>query len=704
MRKSVFLFICLSIFICGINSTGYSAPLDDAMAITWETVQEPFFNKWNPYGVGARAMGMGEAFAAIADDAAAVYYNPAGLAQMDHNEVHWTGGSLYKGVPYTNFASFNMSLGGQYFAVSYLKLYHPVGRFPDKISIPTGGAGSGGAIFTAWPMLVPGNATYANWYGDLDRTWQVYLGEAYRSYINLPFQENQIVLTYSTPLTADKSFDFGLNVKYQFTDADAKKALGTPYDAWAWAIDLGFLYKLRIIEFLKDFNIGIMLRDVSGRVKYFTGMEKPIYFTSTVALSMRTTELIEKEVTSFSADWDAVNDNGVFQAEKNRVKFGFEQWFMDSHFAVRGGLIWPMNQAPWRLSMGISARYLLGIDYAYVRGIPFDKNGTDGADGEGDSHWVSLYWMWGKVQRKLPTPDVFAAVEPISFAPKNGETVIFKLNASSPAGIDRWALNILDKNNNLVKTYVDIGMPPSQIVWNGTDNKYQLLNDGEYTFIFEATDKLGSTSSTPVQTVKIYTPVIEAVNNEALKKLRQLLNEIKDRDLREDNAEMANAKTQLEALKKSKEKPTPVPPPVAGTIPGYDNIAAAGTQPKPSTATASPISIVGFPNIDSGAIRSAYISTLADGQREFSMDYMTDNTIPKYVMKEMGLMVKSIAESLGMSVDRIGVNAVYGDNQNLNLSVPIAQAQNYMRGTITVEQMLRGANIMLNNEAIYPNF
>ncbi len=694
LKQFFFVFIVGLLLISPLFSDEFS----DTLSITWEKTKEPFFNKYNPFGAGARALGMGEAFTAIADDASAVYYNPAGIPQFDHNELYWTGSSFHRNSPYTNFATLVLSLGGQYFGISYFKPYHPRGRWPDKIKIPK--------VIGPYQDLIIPEGTYENWYGDLEPSWQEFLSDKYRKYINLPFQENQILLTYATPLTGDKSFMFGLNVKYLFTDADAKKVLGDNYDAWAWGLDLGFLYKLRIIEHLKDFNIGIMLRDVSGSMKrYKTGVEKPLFFTSSLGISIRTTELIEKEITSFSFDWDSVNDPAVLQNEKNRLKFGFEQWFLDSHFAIRSGLINFMYPGPWRFSFGVSARYFLGLDYAYVRAIPFDQK----AENEDESHWFSVYWIWGIQKKKLPTPDVFAAVEPISFAPKNGETVIFKLNAYSKAGIDRWALNILDKNNNLVKTYVDIGIPPSQIVWNGTDNKYQLLPDGEYTFIFEATDKLGSSSSTPVQVIKIYTPVLEAKDKTALDQLKRLLNQIKERDLAEDNAAKALAEKNIAALKKAKEKPTPVPPPGPAEAPAYTTLPVpiSGNLPQqisPAAQSTGPINIIGFPNIESGLIKSAYITTTSDGLRTFNMEYMTENTMPKYVLQEMALMVKSVAENLGYSINQIGINSIYGGSNNLSLSVPVAQAQNFAKGLISLEQMLRGASVTLNGELIYPNF
>src|SRR5690349_23851614 len=38
-------------------------------------------------GIGARAVGMGETFVAVANDPSAIYWNPAGLASLQRREV-----------------------------------------------------------------------------------------------------------------------------------------------------------------------------------------------------------------------------------------------------------------------------------------------------------------------------------------------------------------------------------------------------------------------------------------------------------------------------------------------------------------------------------------------------------------------------------------------------------------------------------------
>jgi hypothetical protein len=66
-------------------------------------------------GAGARAMGLGGAFIAVADDATAVSFNPAGLAQLLQPEVSFVGRGLNREV---SFQDFETSGQGRALAVS----------------------------------------------------------------------------------------------------------------------------------------------------------------------------------------------------------------------------------------------------------------------------------------------------------------------------------------------------------------------------------------------------------------------------------------------------------------------------------------------------------------------------------------------------------------------------------------------------------
>jgi hypothetical protein len=66
-------------------------------------------------GAGARAMGLGGAFIAVADDATAVSFNPAGLAQLLQPEVSFVTRGTQRSVSYQDFATYN---GSRVLAVS----------------------------------------------------------------------------------------------------------------------------------------------------------------------------------------------------------------------------------------------------------------------------------------------------------------------------------------------------------------------------------------------------------------------------------------------------------------------------------------------------------------------------------------------------------------------------------------------------------
>src|SRR5580698_10356005 len=55
-------------------------------------------------GVGARAIGMGEAYTAQADDVSSLYWNPAGLALMPERQASFMYDQGYKGLNYSNGA------------------------------------------------------------------------------------------------------------------------------------------------------------------------------------------------------------------------------------------------------------------------------------------------------------------------------------------------------------------------------------------------------------------------------------------------------------------------------------------------------------------------------------------------------------------------------------------------------------------------
>lgn len=161
-------------------------------------------------GMSARALGMGEAFVAVADDISAINYNPAGLACLEKIEINF---SYLKGLVDTNWGSIACAL-------------------------PAGPGVMGVSVFTLQG-------------GMLD----VYDGTG--ALINTINAQSDYLVVLSYALKANENFSLGFNVK------GLSSTLGQSYNAATYAFDAGLLYRM-----FKKLKLGAAVQNVGGEIKY----------------------------------------------------------------------------------------------------------------------------------------------------------------------------------------------------------------------------------------------------------------------------------------------------------------------------------------------------------------------------------------------------------------------------------------------------
>jgi len=161
-------------------------------------------------GMSARALGMGEAFVAVADDINAIGYNPAGLACLKTSEINFC---YLKGLVDTNWGVIS-------FAMPF----------------------TGGTIGISCFTLQGGLLDVYDGSGRLTNT------------INA---QSDYLAVFSYALKANENFFLGFNVK------GLSSTLGQSYNAATYAFDAGFLYRM-----FKKLRIGVAVQNVGGEIKY----------------------------------------------------------------------------------------------------------------------------------------------------------------------------------------------------------------------------------------------------------------------------------------------------------------------------------------------------------------------------------------------------------------------------------------------------
>jgi hypothetical protein len=283
-------------------------------------------------GAGCRAAALGGAYVAIADDAAALYWNPAGLARLDHNEVllmhaDWLAETNY------NFGGVAISFGGNALGVFVTALNY--GQWEvTTIDEPEGT----GEIMDAGDFAL--GATYARSLTD--------------------------------------RFSFGFNVKYIRQDI-------WHMNAQSFALDVGTLYitrfnDMRIAMSMSNFGTKMKMEGKDARVFHdidpgLTGHNEaidayleteswdlPLNFR--VGLAM---DVLSGDPIRWTVAIDALHPNDNTEA----VNFGSELMY-DDFIALRGGYTAVGREdSEEGLTFGGGVRYPLSlgtavkIDYAY---------------------------------------------------------------------------------------------------------------------------------------------------------------------------------------------------------------------------------------------------------------------------------------------------------------------------------------------------
>jgi hypothetical protein len=672
---------------------------------TWGTVPAPPANNFaypGSIGMGARALGMGEAFVGLADDVSATWWNPSGLVQTEKNEIQWMGGDRINDELYTGFFAANYMLQNRMnFALSYDRPYHPTGAIPDVIA----GTYSGGTNFPApsAPLVtVPGVQGYKVSYFDLDdTTLQAYLKDLYRKYINPAFQEDTMVFTFATPLTPDNNLAMGINVKYFFNDGDYSADNQLLDNVSGYGVDLGFMYRYQLQTWGRQLSIGVDLTDIAGQVRFAgtgsdsssSGREVSLPTIATMGLAWESAEFFEHSELNLTTDLTYINDSEFDENQDYRVNLGGEMWFFKHRLAPRAGYEVYFNRQLSRPTVGISFRTAdkpekngLGLDYAYM--FPAENDDTA-------MNWFSVSFRWGGLVKTPVLPEVSVTLDPPIFAPKRGETATFTLSAASPNGIDRWTLSVIDRNNQVVKTYQDRGDVPAQIVWGGEDRQYRPLPDGEYTFLLTATDHSGSSSSTAVQTLKIYTPREAPVHHEEIDKLRSLINDQDSRDEAKDQEVRSASLKELQNVLNKKASNQDLPA-----------IAKAPAEPAPVTPYAEAKAAAGsfdYPRVNDVPFPKSEMVTGDDGKRVFQVRFASQADQPRQILKDMADVVRVAASDVGESVARYEVHATYG-NREFRIVAPASAAISLTRGLISREQFIENSAVTLDGSPLSPSY
>jgi long-subunit fatty acid transport protein len=193
MKRSVFRLFLISVLIFGMHCQVTTADSYYGRA-----------NDYLQYGAGAKSLAMGGAYVALANEASAPYWNPAGLTQINEHQF------LAMYAPFFEQTSYN-----------FLSYVHPLGRLGT--------------------LAISDVLFHSGGYEEVDNTGDV-IGR------NKSIFKNAVIISYANRIYRRISLGASLKLIHERV---------MKYSGTGQGIDLGILYQL-----LDELNIGLALQNV----------------------------------------------------------------------------------------------------------------------------------------------------------------------------------------------------------------------------------------------------------------------------------------------------------------------------------------------------------------------------------------------------------------------------------------------------------
>lgn len=251
-------------------------------------------------GVGARALGMGSAYVAAADDSSSAFWNPAGLALLERPEA--------------TFMHADLTMDRDYNFVNYA---HPLsdseGRERGVVALSHIRFGVDGIPETREA------SSHIDGVSDYDGKPATNVNEQYEPgqpvYIFSYFSDTEKATFGSYARKLGNGIYGGVNIKYLSHDLFRNSASG-------WGLDLGFLYEAN-----ENTMVGLSVRDIGSSLKWDTdsGHRDNLPTTTTLGVAYQARDNL-----LLAADVNKVSD-------MNPKLFAGAEYWMQEYVALRLG-------------------------------------------------------------------------------------------------------------------------------------------------------------------------------------------------------------------------------------------------------------------------------------------------------------------------------------------------------------------------------